>query len=1013
MKDIFLTAILCFCQAAASATARDRSTGSGSFQSPSVDLRPKFRYWLPDASIGANAMAADVNSIASIHAGGIEFLPYYNYGGQFGSQVTDWAIYGYGTPAYNQVLKAALQATEANGLVMDLALGPQSGQGVPASYDNPGLAYDMFYNYTIVSAGGSFSGNAPGYGLGNLISVTTAAVLNKSVIQVPDQDLSAVFLGLGPVNRTIITISQSTLRLVPVKSDGTIHVEFPSDGKQHIIFGAYYGLNHIRSCSAATSSPNPQNIIANGSFAVDHFSPEGAKVTTDFLEKYVFVDGVRDLFRKVGKYMWEDSLEISSTIFWTPKLQDTFKSVNGYDIDKYVMLLTCNNGLSFGVNYPLQIVTDAGDKGQGYVEDYRSALTVSMQSYYKAITDWSKSYLGVEFSAQVGYNIPVDMSQIIPQQSVPEDESLGFDPDSANTLDLYRQYVGPANLAGKKVISNELGAVMAKCYQMTLPMLTNLVKRAWAVGNNQMVFHAASYSGQYPNTTWPGLAGFIYLFSDPWSRHQPVWDNGFAEMNDFISRTQWVLQAGAPKRDIAFWYKHTKSLVLEDTATSNNFTDLVAAGYGYEFLSPSNFDLPLAKVKNKILAPDGPAYKAFVLRGTDQLTLAGTQKLVQFAKQGLPVVIQGGIPTTIASSTGLKQAQTNIKSILSLDNVRQIGPGPLVPTLVALGVQPRASTNVDGGKWLTYWRRDDGSNTDYVLVYNDGNTTGTGTVTFETQSNSKPFSLDAWTGTEEPIAEYTTSSNSITITFTLFAGQNSLIAFRKASYAPSPANNVLSTSSVTNLGYVYIKSSGLSIRVPASTTPGSVKLSNSKTVSIPPQKIPATITLGNYTLTVERWTPGASLYDSNTVGTKTNKTVNLPTLASWPTIPGLENSAGIGYYRTSFSWKKSAGASGALIDFGAVQNTLRVRINGKEIPPLDPSHAIADISTYLIDGANVVDAIVATTLYNGVVPIYPDLMSSGSPSPLVRLGIPVVSSIETGLLGSVVVTPFKLVKLSN
>ena len=47
--------------------------------------------------------------------------------------------------------------------------------------------------------------------------------------------------------------------------------------------------------------------------------------------------------------------------------------------------------------------------------------------------------------------------------------------------DRYRLYVGPSNLAGKKVISNELGAIFGKVYQQTLPMLLNLAKRAWSV----------------------------------------------------------------------------------------------------------------------------------------------------------------------------------------------------------------------------------------------------------------------------------------------------------------------------------------------------------------------------------------------------------------------------------------------------------------------------------------------------------------------------------------------------
>jgi hypothetical protein len=63
-------------------------------------------------------------------------LIFHQYGGGFGSAATDWDIYGFGTPAYNKVLLAALQATKDNGLIMDFEMGPQSGQGVPAEIDN-------------------------------------------------------------------------------------------------------------------------------------------------------------------------------------------------------------------------------------------------------------------------------------------------------------------------------------------------------------------------------------------------------------------------------------------------------------------------------------------------------------------------------------------------------------------------------------------------------------------------------------------------------------------------------------------------------------------------------------------------------------------------------------------------------------------------------------------------------------------------------------------------------------
>ena len=56
---------------------------------------------------------------------------------------TDWDIYGYATPTYRDVLRAALKAHKDLGLRMDFAMGPQSGQGVPAEPDEPGLAYNL------------------------------------------------------------------------------------------------------------------------------------------------------------------------------------------------------------------------------------------------------------------------------------------------------------------------------------------------------------------------------------------------------------------------------------------------------------------------------------------------------------------------------------------------------------------------------------------------------------------------------------------------------------------------------------------------------------------------------------------------------------------------------------------------------------------------------------------------------------------------------------------------------
>lgn len=61
----------------------------------------------------------------------------------------------------------------------------------------------------------------------------------------------------------------------------------------------------------------------------------------------------------------------------------------------------------------------------------------------------------------------MDMLANVPYVNAPECESLGFD----HVIDSYRQYAGPANLAGKRVISSEEGAVSGESYSQTLPEL--------------------------------------------------------------------------------------------------------------------------------------------------------------------------------------------------------------------------------------------------------------------------------------------------------------------------------------------------------------------------------------------------------------------------------------------------------------------------------------------------------------------------------------------------------------
>ena len=80
----------------------------------------------------------------------------------------------------------------------------------------------------------------------------------------------------------------------------------------------------------------------------------------------------------------------------------------------------------------------------------------------------------------------------------PECEALGF----GHVIDAYRQYAGPANIAGKRIISSECGANFGDVYQQTLPDLLWDVRRSIAGGVNNFVFHGYPYSGNVSCTSF-------------------------------------------------------------------------------------------------------------------------------------------------------------------------------------------------------------------------------------------------------------------------------------------------------------------------------------------------------------------------------------------------------------------------------------------------------------------------------------------------------------------------------
>ncbi|KAE8327854.1 hypothetical protein BDV39DRAFT_204569 [Aspergillus sergii] len=955
----------------------------GSFADPAKVTRPRFRYWLPDASVDPEDVAFDIRDLGNHGAGGIEL--HNGYSSPTGAPPTNWTTYGYGTPAFVNILRAILQTHIDEGLVPDISM--VNNGAIPAQWDNPDLSWALKTSQVVVN--GSYNGTLPGWGSGNFLAAHTYAILNTSTIVKP---FNGPWKARDPWPQH--TISNESLTVVSdlVQPDGSIRVTpHHVEGAQSHILQAFYMYQPLaRKIIAAV---DPPSFLQNGSLYVDHFSAKGARLITEFLEEHILADGVTELLQQVCNYLWEDSLEIPGDIYWTPGLEEGFTTQYAYDILRYLPLLQTIGG--YQLPQPVvSVILDSGDKGAGVVADFLSTLTQGLDSYYTYLTQWTHRKLGLKFSAQVGYNTPVDMLQLVPSVDAPESESLSFVSD----IDGYTQYSTPAELSGKPVISNEMGADYKTPFSQTWQRVLWGAKQAFAGGVNQLVLHGATFSHNFTETTWPGYITHKYDYPE-YSRHQPGWEVGFQEAMNYLGRNSWALQSGVPKIDLVFW---NKQMPQSPYPTSIYLpTDLLQAGYTYGYLSPENFALPEAYAKSGILAPTRQAFKLLILRGNDTLTPQGVDYLAKYAEQGLPIVISGGVPSRYATSNqaAIEKANQTLTRLLSFENVHQVPYENLAASIASLHIEPRSQIR-SNGTWHTRWR-DLPTKDSYVFVYNSGNYSA-GSITFKHSGTA--YFLDAWTGEEIQIAQYTYEDGYLTIPLTLQREETRLI---RLSPSGQLRGHVVAASDAV-LGVRVTNGSGIEVQIAGSNGTAEVVLSSGKRinkwVSIPPRSY----SIDKWQVKVEQWLPPDDFYNLDPTSKKVNITIDNPgpSLKSWLDL-GLSNVSGIGYYSATIQWRPQPYLSnelGAYLVLPSISHGVVGFINGRKLPPFDITNPRIDITSYLVHGNNTIDLRASSTLWNGVMPYWDDIRTAGYGVAKPLKDLP--PKQHYGIIGDVIIEPY-------
>jgi len=388
------------------------------------------------------------------------------------------------------------------------------------------------------------------------------------------------------------------------------------------------------------------------------YTPTTARVSTssdnwkghvlDYLSKDAFdrywYDVVEPLLKKAGpmagtvlKRLETDSWECGG-MNWSPGFAEEFKRYNGYDIIKYLPVVTGN-------------IVENRAISNAFLADFRKTIAHCVsQNHYRAFAEHAARYnMGIQPECSGPHAAPIDGITNYSHSDIVMSEfwiPSPHRPDPPNRF-FVKQASSAAHIYGKQFVGAE--------------SFTSLKKPHWAVelwhdmkpamdyefceGLNMIFFHTFTCSPKEM-----GIPGQEYFAGTHVNPQITWWDLSDAFI-DYINRIQSVVQKGKFVADVLYYYgDHVPNI-----AVNKGFNRAGSLpGYDYDVTNEEVL-LKLKVVDGKVVVPGGIRYRVLVLPNHKVLSLAALEKVEELLGQGATVL--GPKPQRLVSLVGGKSAQ--------------------------------------------------------------------------------------------------------------------------------------------------------------------------------------------------------------------------------------------------------------------------------------------------------------------------------------------------------------------
>jgi hypothetical protein len=643
---------------------------------------------------------------------------------------------------------------------------------------------------------------------------------------------------------------------------------------------------------------------------------------------------IGELFGNGLRAIFCDSLEVAANLFWSDDFLAEFRRRRSYDLLPYLPILKVQSyDEPFGeyVDIPVFEMTDIGVQVR---HDYRQTVSdLMIERFYGQFNKWAHEHKLL--ARTQAHGSPTGVLRVYGEADIPETEDL-YDKGG---YDFLKMAASAAHVYGRDLVGSESFVWPNGAYQTTPEEMKVAADELLTAGVNAIVYHGFPYI--IPGLPPPGWHPFIGVregnYSSQFNELNPFWPY-FAQLNGYITRVQYISQAGTNIAAVAL-YRYDLTHGAEELPPTPKLNQAIMdAGYNYDHINAES--LLHSTVRDQMLVTRGGAcYRALVLPPLDAIDVILAEKLQGFSVAGLPILFEGKIPLhasgLLENSHNTQRVQFAMRSIRNFHNVYFSSDVEGVLSMLRRAANPNVRFH---SKALPFIQKRIGRINAFFLR-NESDTMQH--LNAECEAEGKPELWDPWTGQTASIASYRRKGNWVEIDLDLQPLSSALIVFDPDGTAPS-------------------------------SVVGSAARSLKRTEEIG---------AGGWKLTATGLGPS---------GETAAIRRDLPTLIDWSLSSELRGLSGRGIYTTTLTISAADAGSRLILDLGNVKDVAEVTVNGRPAATLLLRPYQTDITDFVQPGKNLLEISVTNALFNSMVLREPRPFRAGStenPSGLMSSGL--------------------------